>query len=87
MEEQAKQVQPTGTIIDSVEKLHWTDQDILIVKTQSLAPAQFVEFVQQRLMSRKPCPRMVVFMRVGESIDMISRERAIELLNKIVATK
>jgi len=73
--------------IETVEKLHWDPQDILIVKTVNPVMNDFIAYVNKQLMDKDPHPGMIVYMRVHESIEKMSVAKANEILLRIAKVK
>ncbi len=70
--------------IDIIEKLHYGPNDILIIKTNVYASWELQEGVNEKLKSCPAKPALVLFMKVGETLDKVDKDVAKKILERII---
>ena len=69
--------------IEIIEKLSYGPNDILIIKTNAYATWQLQEAVNEKIKLCTTKPALVLFMRVGESLDKLDKGAAKKILERI----
>ncbi len=69
--------------IKIIEKLSYGPNDILVIKTNAYATWQLHEAVNEKLKSCPVKPALVLFMKVGESLDKLDKDAAKKILERI----